>query len=68
MPNTDAHLIDARVVRDFFLGTISGRALAEVSEYAFTQTSIDVRRLNWKDLDSEFVVSLTTWSSSATQS
>ena len=51
-------MIDAKVVRDFFLGRVSAQALADASSRAFTQIAPDSRRLNWKDLDTELAVSV----------
>ena len=50
-------MIDARVVRDFLLGKVSARALADAATHAYTQTGVDTRRLNWRELNEDFVVS-----------
>jgi len=49
--------MDARVLRDFFLGEVSAPDLAAEAEHAYVHTGSQSRGLRWKDLDEEFVVS-----------
>ena len=49
--------MDARILRDFFLGKVSTQSLAADAEHAYVQTGSQSRDLRWKDLDQEFVVS-----------
>ena len=50
--------MDARILRDFFLGNASAQDLARDTEYAFVRASSKSSQLDMKDLDEKFDISI----------